>query len=529
MSEQVAGSRWVESVLRPILIASMMACLTAPVVVGLQQLFPGWQGSYLIVFAFFASLEGILSERALEQRGITGWAYFGSRAAEALILLLLLKLLNYIPFGFDQLLADAQTWPSDPYGFVKGIDLFTAMVFLPLWVGSLYVAHMVRELDVVEGKEEPPPDRTSIEYYLWLTKPSVVRERQESLGWLGETFLWGGLALLLASAAVHFFVGSAEVLAVPTLLYFALGIALLSQARFSVTHAGWQAQGITIQAGISRKWLVWAVLFFVAVALVALALPAYYSLGPLQALLGVLSILYGIMSFLLSLLLFLLLLPLALLLPGVESQPPPVLDTTPFAPPEQVAAGGPPAWLQVIGSALFWLLVLAIVGYALVRFWRDRFGPFAEGEGAEATWWGRFLAWWRALWQRWLAWQQGVQVRLAQRRAALQDAGLVTSRLPRFFRPGRLPPRELIRYFYLSAARRAADAGQPRTPVQTPYEFRESLDQRFPDLEPDLEGLTEAFVTARYSGQPVEEADAAAVKPLWQRIKALLQRQGVRR
>ena len=85
-----------------------------------------------------------------------------------------------------------------------------------------------------------------------------------------------------------------------------------------------------------------------------------------------------------------------------------------------------------------------------------------------------------------------------------------------------LSPRELVRYFYLSAARRAADAGQPRRSGQTPYEYQRSLQDRFPELEPDLTGLTDAFLTARYSAQPMEEDDAQEVKPLWQRIKVLL-------
>ena len=65
MNEQGSASRWVEDLLRPTLIAAMMACLTAPLVVGVEWLMPGWDGTYLLVFAFLASLEGILSERAL--------------------------------------------------------------------------------------------------------------------------------------------------------------------------------------------------------------------------------------------------------------------------------------------------------------------------------------------------------------------------------------------------------------------------------------------------------------------------------
>jgi hypothetical protein len=82
----------------------------------------------------------------------------------------------------------------------------------------------------------------------------------------------------------------------------------------------------------------------------------------------------------------------------------------------------------------------------------------------------------------------------------------------------------MIRYFYLSVARRASQAGQSRAPGETPYEYRAALDRQFPELEPDLEGLTDAFVEARYSQRPVQEEDAQAVKPLWQRIKAILQR-----
>jgi hypothetical protein len=82
----------------------------------------------------------------------------------------------------------------------------------------------------------------------------------------------------------------------------------------------------------------------------------------------------------------------------------------------------------------------------------------------------------------------------------------------------------MVRFFYLSAARRAARAGQPRRSGQTPYEYQDSLDERFPELEPDLEGLTGAFIQARYAPHPVEQEDVAAVKPLWERVKAALRR-----
>jgi hypothetical protein len=514
----------VDNLLRPVMIAGMLACLTAPLVLLLQWLGLGYNANYFMIFAFLASLEGILSERVLQRRRVAGWAYLASRLSEALLLLVLLKLSTYISLGYDQLLADAQTWVTNPYSFFSALDLFLGTVFLLMWGGSLYVARMTRELDVTELKSAPPEDRTSAQYYMWLTTPTVVRDRQETLAWLTEVVLWGGIVLLLASAAVHFLVESAGVLAVPAMLYFALAIALLTQARFSVTQSGWQAQGIESSPEVARRWLLWVVLFLLAMSLVALILPTYYTLGPLQACLGALGVLYAVLSFVMSFILFLFTLPFYLLSPNADRPTPPPLEIAPQPTPDAAIASTSPPWLEILGSAIFWVVVLAILGYALVRFLRDRVGGPEDGEPAEDTLWGRFRAWLNSLWQRLWAWRQGLRDELALRRAARGASTPLVGRLSRLFSPRRLPPREMVRFFYLSAARRASQAGQPRRSGQTPYEYQDSLDERFPELEPDLEGLTGAFIEARYAPRPVDQEDVAAVKPLWQRVKAALRR-----
>jgi hypothetical protein len=269
------------------------------------------------------------------------------------------------------------------------------------------------------------------------------------------------------------------------------------------------------------------VVFLLGVSLVALILPTYYTLGPLQACLGLLGMVYAVLSFLVGLLFFLVTLPFALLLPNVENPTPPPLEIAPLPTPEPAVAGTPVPWLEVLASAIFWVVVLAILGYAIVRFLRDRAGEPEDGEPAEGTLWRRFRAWMRDLWQRLWTWRQGVQDQLALRWAGRRAESPLAGRLPRLFFLGRLPPREMVRFFYLSAARRAAQAGQPRRSGQTPYEYQDSLDEQFPELEPDLEGLTDAFVQARYGSQPVEEKDATAVKPLWQRVKAALRRRRI--
>jgi hypothetical protein len=165
-----------------------------------------------------------------------------------------------------------------------------------------------------------------------------------------------------------------------------------------------------------------------------------------------------------------------------------------------------------------------IVGYALARFFRERLLATTQEEGAPGTWWARLIAWLRTLWGLWQNWRQGAQEALARQLAQRTGGQSGSGRLRHFLSLRRLSPRDLVRYFYLSAAKRAAQAGQPRRPEQTPYEYRQALDGRFPELEPDLTGLTEAFIQARYTPRPVAEEDADAVKSLWHRIKAALRR-----
>ena len=522
--ERRTGSGWVENLLRPALIAGMTACIGAPLVLVLERLVPGWDGTYWLVFAFVAGLEGILSERLLQRRRITGWAYLGSRATELLFLLLVLKLLNYVPFGVGQLLADAALWPLSPETFLTNLDLLTALFFLPLWMGAIYAGRMVAEIELEQGRTDPPPaDRNSPEYYMWLTQPSVVRDRQERLDWLGELFLWGGMALLVGASLIHAFVSSARALGIPILLYFALGVALLSQAQFSVKNASWQVQGIPVQPGMARRWLLAVLAFLAVVALVALVLPTSYALGPFRAIWGALSLLIQVLVFVFALLFFLFATLLALVLPRAQGAQPAPPRFEPLPPPLPGAEATAFPWLQILASALFWIVILAIVGYALLRFVRERWPGWEEGEGEQASGWRRFLAWLRDLWRRWRGWQSEAREQWARRRATRRRAA--PARRPvRLLSLRGLEPRELVRYFYVSAARRAAQAGKPRRPAQTPYEYEASLEEQFPDLEPDLSGLTEAFVEARYGREPVEQEDVKRVKPLWQRIKAALRR-----
>ncbi|HET9919395.1 MAG TPA: DUF4129 domain-containing protein, partial [Ktedonobacteraceae bacterium] len=71
------------------------------------------------------------------------------------------------------------------------------------------------------------------------------------------------------------------------------------------------------------------------------------------------------------------------------------------------------------------------------------------------------------------------------------------------------PAARSIREVYRLLLRRAASRGYPRHRDETPYEFRQRLDERLPQTEPQLESITEAYAATRYGGLVPDESTVA--------------------
>jgi len=79
---------------------------------------------------------------------------------------------------------------------------------------------------------------------------------------------------------------------------------------------------------------------------------------------------------------------------------------------------------------------------------------------------------------------------------------------------GRLSVREA----YQRLLALARERGYPRVRSQTPYEYRPTLDQAFPDAGDELEVMTEAYVAARYGPTPPPETIVTRVNRVWQAL-----------
>ena len=190
--------------------------------------------------------------------------------------------------------------------------------------------------------------------------------------------------------------------------------------------------------------------------------------------------------------------------------PPPVV-TEPPLPPNPV--------FGFVISSLFWTLLIALVVGALLFFLRER-GYKLEwqrvGNSLAAA--SRGL---RALWQRLRrrATAAGRDLRERLRPPEPKTGQPDTPPRLRFLRLNSLSPREQVRYYYLSTVRRAGERGVRRAQHETPLEYFDDLKETWPDAAVDLEDLTQAFLEARYSPEPVDKSAAGRVKEGWKRIK----------
>ncbi len=310
-------------------------------------------------------------------------------------------------------------------------------------------------------------------------------------------------------------------------VYLLTGLLLMSLGRLAALRAIWRIDKIEGEQTVTRRWPLFTLLLVLIVGGLSALMPlgSTWRLGYwLQiAVLFISNLAYTVVGYILWLLTTLLGLLLSALGLGSEAVTGERMRFEPPQLPEQPldTARELPEWL---GGAFFWLLMAIIVIYALVCFLRGR-GVRLEW-GRLSLFWLSLRAWWRRQRRGVREAAQGVRKTLAERwarRRPEQRAG----RPGRGFLPWRqLSPQERVRLFYLFTVRRAEERGVHRQPHQTPYEHTPALEAGWPDVEEELEALTQAFVEARYSARAIAPNEVRSARQMWKRVRSALRRSG---
>ncbi len=521
---------WRTGVFRGAAIAVLAASLTAAPIAILRAA-AAWQLDYLLWLAFLVALMGIVSTGRLgrpDWRNRRGLAY---RCGEIVLVLLAARLAVWaFTIGWPDLAA-LGVLLRHPLAFFDAQTTIVAGLLLAVWVLAISItadfAALAIQPDEVAAREMHVLGGSLSE--LRLARPMA---RGDIVARFTGRWAWGGLPVVICTGLSQLgmsqdqqgilrfgFAGMGlgrDVLA-GLLCYFLAGLLLLSDARLASLRGGWYNERVAIAPSLLRRWHGRGLWVLVAVAGIALLLP----LGPVEPLAGALEwlialfvriglFLGGLLAFVASALLY----PLRwLFLSGAESPPPAI---APLALPTRAEPSAQllPDWLP---GALTWAGVGLVAGYLLFNFLR--------GQGLLRGVWGGKLAilrfWWRARRGRAGAALRArvsvLRARLQRGRDAAPDVGRAVP-----VRFGVLPPRAKVRYFYLRMAQRAAAVGYGRQAHITPAEYARDLEAAWPEAEEDVQGLTAAFLDARYAAHEIGPDRARSAQAVWRRLMRAL-------
>jgi hypothetical protein len=350
---------------------------------------------------------------------------------------------------------------------------------------------------------------------------------------LASRFFWGGIFLVAISgltqlilklgisSLIDFRRPTVGGIIINVLIYFALGLVLLSQANLVRLMMSWRIHKVEIGPGLVKQWAKYGLIFLGFVTFIVFFLPTSYTLGFLRSAAIVIGRIIYVVNLIFQLLMLLIALPLTWLLSLLGGTPEESEVVAPQVIPqsEPTPDVAPIPWLEALRSLVFWLLALAIVWYFLRVYLADHPELLAALKKFKPV--SLIIRLWHQLWQLVKGWAQtGYEVISERIRLPGQTGGISGSGGGwNWFGLGKLSARERILYYYLNILKRAERRKLRRKTYQTPYEYEPSLEQVVPDAQPEVEELTDVFVRARYSQERFDEEQAASVKQQWQRIR----------
>ncbi len=487
----------------------MFACIALSVAQFVRAFVPDWNAAYMVIGIFLVSLEAFYARQMVRRQRLWGREWWTFRVAEWVVILVALKLVSYVARSPQEFLADLAAWQQDPRNIVTLEFMIVAVLAYFAWLGAGDVARNFEEL-------QQAPESGYFD-------PSL------SLGELQRLFFNGGVILLIGTGLTQ--VGLSMVLQLDrppvgglilnVLLYFVVGLLLLSQGRFELLQTRWRFNDIPVSRNLALRWAFLAGVTLVVVAVAVSFLPTRYTIGLLTVLNWLLSLVLSILFFgwlIVTYYIWAFLSWLLTLLFGRPEALParPALPALPAAPP--MVQTGESDWLAMLRGIVFWAVLLFVVGYAFYQFTRTRkeWWESAARRPGVGRLFSLFAAWW--------AWLRGTTKRVtgAVRVRMARAAPSALPAAPRWLRLGSLTPRELIVYFYLSTAQRASKLGMGRAPSETAREYAARLRSAVPEGAPDVETLTTAFETSRYSAVAVTPRDTRTPRRSWERLRHLL-------
>lgn len=502
---------WLVTVVRPVALTILVACVALPLTQILGALIPGLHQGLLLLAVGLAALEAHYTYHLITTHYMSGAEVWRVRLIEFGLYFVVLKLAQVALVG-----APAEGWPREPEAVLLFLfDLEMLLAMLLAVAVALAVSDTLEDLDRVGERGQ------------------IDRDYVSPLDALTGRFFLGGVLVLVLSGLARLGLTNLLDLAAPpvtglvanVLIYFVVGFLLLGQVRLALLATSWQAQGAAVPRELGGRWVRYSLAFLGLAGLIAFALPTGYTAGALGWLGNVFVVVLSVLWTLVAILMGICLLPVSFIMSLIDTTRGPDAPVEPFplTPPAELLNQPTPPWAELLRTIIVWALLIGMGLYVVRSYLRDR--PELLRTLRELAPLRRLRQLWAALRHRLSGLAAAVQAGPVA--AWLRDRLRARGPLPplRFFRLGGATPREQVQYYYLSLLRRAGEFGFGRKPGQTPAEYRPTLTANLPEQAPEVQALTAAFEESRYSAHPVGAEQVQGVRAAWGRLRAALAKQ----
>ncbi len=537
---------WTRNVVQPVTLTVLITAIFISVLTVINLIVPFTPWMALVGLIAFTALEAIYTSFWVEhpdRRPLDRTTY---RFAEFGVLMVITRIFALFASGQGiPTLAEFRHFLRTPLDFfLDGYFLVALLLVFFAWRLAINQSRTFQQLAIsqVEARFYSLPPQEQARYF---NDRPMHTQRSALVASFFRFWVWGGVVMIIATAMSTVQLSEIALVRNPLALgrlglrpssilalitYFLAGFWLVSQGRLQVMNARWLINGVKKEPGIESRWYRSSLLLLLGIALAAAFVPVGSTLPISRILRFIVNIVaYGasILWYLITLFIFSILLPLFNLFRGGSNETPnepPVATPPPLreAMEQQPLPGSETS--QLLFSSFFWTVIIFLAVSAFLFFLRER-GVEFNGRTVRNLW-QRFTAWLQQAWSGFASQTQTLRKTIRRRSRRPQAASDDDTKPPwRFVRVNALPPREQVRYFYLSVVRRAGETGVSRRVDETPLEYVNDLKKNWPEHEAEIEELTQAFLAARYSPQPVNKGFASTIKSTWKKLRSGLRKQ----
>jgi hypothetical protein len=500
-----------------LLVSGMLSCLAFISNQFIRILYTEWRVSGLPFLTFLITFESLLT-LYLRTRVIRSKPNpFLAVGAEWVLILLVSKLFLLLQPNAGNLWQTVLSWQGNflESFFDVQYGLLIFFIFI-IWALTRFFSPPLYQLE--EDQELMEQEKLGVTF----------NDRQEARrNLMGLVFSLGFVMLAMTVVLkgdvqfIPFIKTPTRTFLIVLMIYFALAFVFMALNQYAILKARWYFNDIQVNADLSKRWLLFTVVFIAIVILLTVFLPTEFSFGlrpVIQTIFNVIVYIFGIVQ-------FLFLFPISFIISifntllGTQEGEQTIQPALPEFTPESSQATGPLPWWDLVRSILFWVVLIVLIVLAIRYTIRNHQGLKTFFDQI------RIKVWWSDFW-KWVirgfkkiseATAETVQKGFRQVKRFFAEREVKLPKLADLIK--RLPPRQAMILTYLEWVRWNKKNGLPRQSSQTPLEYAERLNNKWPGLKSDLTAFTADFITARYSRQEFDATQLNEAQDLLSAMK----------